>query len=508
MNTNKPHGISLFFAHAGVFLLACFLLFRQLDRPNLWVDEFATLQMISGSFAGVVDACIRDIHPPLYFILLKGWALLCGESDVAIRALSVLFASASVIGMGLLAKQLLGPNRALLPMLFMGVHPAFIQFARMARYYSLVLMLGLLSTVFLLSAISTARKRYWGLYALSSVLLLYTFYPGGILLLAQGLAFILPAWKRRSSRIWICCMAIAAALFAPWAVYVVSGQFSFFRTHIGSDLAHSAIGFILGAGISFYTFSVGETIFPWRVPALLGLISVICLIVAALWGARKTVGIKTGGITGVSILFMSFVTTFLSVQTPFINTPVRVLFALPFFILTVSVGVYAVQKPILKKAVIFLLVVVWVNGLLNYYTEREFLNPIYFTPARHAARIVAQHVEKDDLVISDLDSIFVHYFTPLAPENRHLLTTQTEEISQFLTRRTPPRVWVVTIGRDRTRHASPVPVIRKALAGTYRLSDTRELLPIDPTYRHIKNKILRRDTYRHRLTIETYERDH
>lgn len=506
MNAKRSHRTVPLIAEAGVFLLTCLLLFRRLDQPNLWVDEFATLQMIQGSFADVVDACIRDIHPPLYFILLKGWSLVFGESDMALRALSVLFASVSVILTGLLAHRFLGPNQALLPMLFLGIHPAFIQFARMARYYSLVLMLGVLSTVLLLSAVSTAQKRYWGFYALLSALLLYTFYPSGILLITHGIVFILPGWKTRSSKSWMVCMALAAALFLPWAIYVVLGQFTFFHTPIGSDLARSTIGFILGACISFYTFSLGETLFPWHAQAVLGLISVGFLIGAALLGARRTSGIKTGGITVISILFMAFVTTFLSVQTPFINTPVRALFALPYFILTVSVGLCTLQKSILKRAIIFLLLVVWGNGLFNYYSEREFLNPIYFTPSRHAAQVVAQHAEKNDVVISDLDSIFAHYFIPLAPEIRHLYTTQIDGIIHLLKSRKPSRIWLVTIGRDRTRKTSPLPVVRKAMAESYRVSDTQEMLPIDPTYRRIKNKILRRDTYRHRLSVETYDR--
>ena len=306
-------------------MLACIILFWRLDTPNLWVDELVTLQMIQGSFNDIMNACIRDIHPPLYFILLKGWSLLFGESDLWLRALSAIFASVSVIFMGMLGYRFFNERNRLLPMLLLSIHPAFIQFGRMARYYSLILMLGILCTILILNAIRTGRYKDWMFYTICSILLIYTFYPSGILLVAQGMVFVIPVWRKKAQKIWIISMLITAAAFLPWAVYVAVGQFSYTHSGIVSDLARSLIGLILGLGVSMYTFSVGETMFPWRPQAIVGLIIIMIHVVTGLFGARRSAGVRAAIISGLSMVFMSLVTTFMSVHTPFINTPVRAL---------------------------------------------------------------------------------------------------------------------------------------------------------------------------------------
>ena len=70
----------------------------------------------------------------------------------------------------------------------------------------------------------------------------------------------------------------------------------------------------------------------------------------------------------------------------------------------------------------------------------------------------------------------------------------------------PPTVWLVTLGRDQTAGLSTVDAVHAALAADYAPTATERRLPLDPTYVHYKELLLRRPSYTNRLTIETFTR--
>jgi len=140
-------------------LLNWSLLVWDLERHNLWVDEFLTRQMIQGTPQDVVAASMADLHPPLYFLALHVWSAVAGSSDFALRWLSTASGSLGLALMPAVARRLAG-RRAVVPAtLLLAVAPAFIEFSRMARYYSFTLAFGLFSTKILLDAIERGRME-------------------------------------------------------------------------------------------------------------------------------------------------------------------------------------------------------------------------------------------------------------------------------------------------------------------------------------------------------------
>ena len=62
----------------GIFLLISFIgLFNILKFStgnDIWYDEVFSLMFVRGSFADIIASTARDVHPPLYYIYLKGFA--------------------------------------------------------------------------------------------------------------------------------------------------------------------------------------------------------------------------------------------------------------------------------------------------------------------------------------------------------------------------------------------------------------------------------------------------
>ncbi len=125
----------------------------------------------------------NDVHPPLYFGLLHGWLLLTGEHVWAGRALNLVFAVLSILGIFGFARSL-GFERieGALAALVWAVSPAVVGISSIARQYDLVA----LTTVLLA----------WGLVRVTAA--------GGI----QGEV------KRRVARRWLDVAWLAAATAA------------------------------------------------------------------------------------------------------------------------------------------------------------------------------------------------------------------------------------------------------------------------------------------------------
>jgi hypothetical protein len=212
------------------------------------------------------------------------------------------------------------------------------------------------------------------------------------------------------------------------------------------------------------------------------------------------------GLFLISIAFISLVTTFVAVGTPFLNVPVRGLFALPFYLLIAASGLANIKSRRAQTGLIGALLIVWGIGTANYFTGQQALNPIYLTPSKESAAFVRRAAAPDDLVISDYDSVFGYYFLQGGSTPPQINTTEVEAIRSALTTSSPPRVWLITIGRDQTQRYSTADAVRQRLAQRYRLTQTFNYLPIDPTYLQAKELLLRRASYDHRLTVELYER--
>jgi hypothetical protein len=198
----------------------------------------------------------RDGHAPLYFVVLCGWQWLWGDSLVALRSLSVLFGTASVVTVYFLVQEAMGfattawaaesqaVDRTTWPRLVCpaaapavvagfaaAIHPLQVIAGRTARMYSLGVMLAALSGWLLLRAMRSDRPSWWWTgYGVVAALFCYTHHFAMFTLLAQAV-FVggsvaygyrrsaSPEDRARASAAgWGCLMAgaLAFALYSPW----------------------------------------------------------------------------------------------------------------------------------------------------------------------------------------------------------------------------------------------------------------------------------------------------
>lgn len=196
----------------------------NLGAQSLWYDETVSAFLASQPVPDLVVHTALDIHPPGYYLLLRGWTLLAGSSEFALAFFSLAWGLALVALSYRLAAFLLGPATGLWTAALVATSPFNIWYGQEVRMYTLGAALGVLATYFALRALAAppARRRwFWAGYALTAALGLYVLYYFAFLLLAVNLFlavhFLLNPAARRGALIpWLGAQLAAVIFYLPW----------------------------------------------------------------------------------------------------------------------------------------------------------------------------------------------------------------------------------------------------------------------------------------------------
>ena len=486
----------------ATLLIGFGMLVWGLGDRSLWCDEIFTADVAGYSPAQTIATVAADIHPPLYFLLIGVCTKLFGTSEFALRFPSVFSAAAGLCLTWQLGKRTIGIKSARVGMIFLASSPLFIEFSRMARYYSTVLMLGVLATLLFVSAWQDDRWWKWLAYGFVCALSLYTFYLSFAAILGHGLALLLSRRVNRQLGKWLASATAAVVVFIPFLA-ILARQMSHAAGR-NADFSRSAAGTVLAVFYSAYSFSIGETIFPW-VPVAMPAVLVVLGVMA--WGAYRLSGQWRTLL--LAVIIPSFVLIILTVMlvstgTPFLNAPVRGLFILPYLALLFAAGFELLPYLNWRIGVVVIVGVAWGISLFNGYTAQQFMNPIYIIPARQVAEQIAAEAGPNDVVIGEQDSGFSYYFKPIQGDSSYFEAPQRDAIIDYLSHHTVERIWLATIGRDGTRDTLPLELVNW-LQANYSLVAEQGYVEQDPTYRQVKERLLRRPAYRHKFLVQRYE---
>ena len=97
-------------------ILAAGLILRLFKiSQSLWLDEAINVTFVKNLnlHSLVFEYSIGDFHPPLYHILMRGWILLFGMSEIAVRLPSVILGLFTVYITYLIGKKLFEEKTAL-----------------------------------------------------------------------------------------------------------------------------------------------------------------------------------------------------------------------------------------------------------------------------------------------------------------------------------------------------------------------------------------------------------
>lgn len=215
-------------------IVACGLHLRTADLGlhSLWLDELYSVRMAT---TGRVSAWLADAHPPLYYLLLKGWAGFA-TSDWWMRFLSVVLGTATIPVVYLIAVRLFSRRAGLAAALLMATLSLHIAYSQEARMYTALVFffaVGLLGAV---QASAEASRSGWLLLFFGALCTAYSHGIGPLYSAVLLGFYVAMAWakgRRPAWNLWIVACAALAVLYAPWALNLSqltqSGQMVFWE---------------------------------------------------------------------------------------------------------------------------------------------------------------------------------------------------------------------------------------------------------------------------------------
>ena len=177
MNFFKKHWI-LFVSLFTSFFLTVFD--RGFYQREFWFDEAFTGILVKLGWGEMFYNIAADVHPPLYYVLLKIWGTLFGFSDIVLRSFSVFLSMLLIAVFYFFAKESIKDKKMLFPLLFLAsINPFLRQFAQEARMYMLFAVFTLLSAFFFWRLIKKKeffKNRDWLYFSIFSSLSFLTHY--------------------------------------------------------------------------------------------------------------------------------------------------------------------------------------------------------------------------------------------------------------------------------------------------------------------------------------------
>jgi hypothetical protein len=270
------------------------------DR-SMWFDEAFSWRVIQYPFAEMIDRTAQDNHPPLYFVLLRGWAAAFGTTELALRWLSVALGGLAMVGMYLFMTEGFADKGApksrrlgFLVAALLGLSVFQIRWAWECRMYTLGTALAALSSWALFRALRrpVPSFRPWLAYGILALLFAYTHYYALFSIAAQAMFlggyFVIRARGRigqvvADRRFWYALLAggIIAAGWLPWVPFFLKQ-----RSQVQADYWSQPVGLWNLANTCYQMFVDPQDAHFGETQALVaaGLVGLGAL--ALLWRAR------------------------------------------------------------------------------------------------------------------------------------------------------------------------------------------------------------------------------
>ena len=375
---------------AGVavgLVIAAGLLLRFWTRSGLWLDEALTVNIARLPLHEIPNALKHDGAPPLYYYLLHYWIALFGQSNDAVRALSGLFAVATLPIGWLCGRRLGGRAVAWTMLVLLASAPFAVYYATESRMYALVILLTGCGYLALARAVQSPRPgnliavgivtaallyaQYWSIYLVALV---------GLWLLASVVRTRRRGHPEQGPLAALIAVAVGCLLFVPWVP-----TFLYQAKHTGTPWAAPPNFSAVINALTGFTDNQGSTLQTGTNQGRLLAVIYFAMLALAVFGAAKSgriieLDLRTRP-RARSLVFVVLGTLFAAIAggivtaSAFSSRYAAVVF-LPF-ILLVALGTVTLLNPKTRVVVVGLAVLAGlVSSAQNVTTQRTQANAV------------------------------------------------------------------------------------------------------------------------------------
>ncbi len=179
-------------------------------------DEILTVRSVGLPFVEMLEERAQCGHSPVYFSLMWVCTRVVGDGELALRAPGIVSAALSAAVLALLVASIGGRNSGLMAAVLLFLHPSYFFFGRLARPYSLTLLLMLSSTLLIAVMARGDRQRHTFFLVALTVLGVHTHSSAFLIIVGQ---LIWCGSRLRSMRPAFIALIAGAASYVPWLLF-------------------------------------------------------------------------------------------------------------------------------------------------------------------------------------------------------------------------------------------------------------------------------------------------
>lgn len=204
---------------------------------ELWYDEAFSVCMARCSFADMVSYTASDVHPPLYYLILKVFVTIFGQKLYVYRLVTALPFVLMLLAAGRFCRKYFGSHTSVFCVLFLTAAPSMLLYASEIRMYTWCQLFVILSMILAVELSQTRSWKKWLAFSLVNLLAAYTHYFAGAAVLLISIFLLIsllgqnvkeqgrteqkqPVWyqRERGKRFlqWTMAMGLTGVLYLPW----------------------------------------------------------------------------------------------------------------------------------------------------------------------------------------------------------------------------------------------------------------------------------------------------
>jgi mannosyltransferase len=214
-------------------VLAAFALrVYHLDFQSLWRDEVDSIAFATRALPRLLSTFTRPKeNGPLYFLLLRPWIVLAGDSEFSVRFFSLVFGVLAIPLAYALGRKWLSPLGSMLGALLLAFSPYLIWYSQEAKMYALITFLTMLSLYLYVEALTRGQWPYWAAYVVATSFCLYIHILAALVILLEIILFVV-WWPRYRARLkpWLLAIGCVTLPYIPLAIWEIPLLLSSYET--------------------------------------------------------------------------------------------------------------------------------------------------------------------------------------------------------------------------------------------------------------------------------------
>lgn len=417
-----------------VFFLILILLalsFRIYNLNNsIWLDEGHSIAIAQQDIYSVVNY-LKDVHPPLYYMILHYWMQLFGNSEFSIRFPSVIFGLVSVFVIYKISSELFNKEVGLISSILLSFSLFHIIYSQEARQYALMMLLILISNFFYLKLLNRIKYKTTIGYIISTVLLTYTHMIGLFFIIPQFIYYIFKFRQCKNNiKYWFIIQFIIFILFLPWICMLskISNTESLIQwlpIPTINDLFNTFISFSNESLIIFLIFIILVFISIFRIKNQM-------FVYIDYTHKKENFYLLLWVLLPITLVFI------ISLFVQPLYQSRYLIGALPALYILISNGIYKLKK--IGMVILIIIILISISQMFNYYStnQKEEWNEL--------VNYIDKNEENDSMIIlypNFISDPFIYYYNKTEKSSNIKLIRTGENINKLSQNNDKKYIWLV-----------------------------------------------------------------